>query len=130
MQRGRFETCCVARLVDLRRPDVIIAYHTSFNPLPRPSELVLSCFAKEGKTCHLMPNALDVRPLDVGKVLSIGWRSDGDIVADLYRHGTREHVLGLHAGRAKEPRTRKGATLQLPAEANAAAISKRAGAPC
>lgn len=94
MKLGRFESSGPVRLLILRRKDVMIAYRTPFNPLPPLSEQAKYLAALDGKTSHLLPYGLDIWQLDVGRVMSLGWRDGGAVIADLYRPGEWERFLG------------------------------------
>jgi hypothetical protein len=94
MRSGRFQASGTARLLVLRKRDVMIAYRTPFNPLPPLSEMAKFLAAREGKTAHLQPYGIDIWQLDIGKVMSLGWRDGGDAIADLYRPGDWENLLG------------------------------------
>jgi len=90
----------------------MIAYRTPFNPMPGLSEHAKFIATREGRMAPLLPYGIDVWQLDVGKVMSLGWR-DGEIaVADLYRPGDWEGLLMIsgrvsanHAERCKSVKT-------------------------
>jgi hypothetical protein len=93
MRYGRFECSGAARLVVFRRKDVMIAYRTPFNPMPMLSEHAKFIATREGRMAPLLPYGIDVWQLDVGKVMSLGWRDGETAIADLYRPGGWEHLL-------------------------------------
>ena len=70
MRSGRFQASGTARLLVLRKRDVMIAYRTPFNPLPPLSEMAKFLAAREGKTAHLQPYGIDIWQLDIGKVMN------------------------------------------------------------
>jgi len=55
----------------------MVGYHTPFNPLPPLGETAKYWAARDGKIGRLEPYGLDIWELDIGKVLSIGWRELG-----------------------------------------------------
>lgn len=118
MNYGRFETSGAARLAVFRSSNLMIAYHTPFNPLPSLDDQAKYFAAQEGRIAHLLPYGIDIWQLDVGKVLSMGWRDGEPPVVDIFRTGKWEHLFdsprqsrqnksGRRATRARNPATAK-----------------------
>lgn len=97
MRFGKLESSGAAKLAVFRKKDLMIAYRTPFNPLPPLSETAKYLAAREGRIAHLLPYGIDIWQLDVGKVLSAGWRDGEGTVTDLYRPGDWEGILGIRA---------------------------------
>lgn len=100
MRFGKLESSGAVKLAIFRKKDLMIAYRTPFNPLPPLSETTKYLAAKEGRFGYLLPYGIDIWQLDVGKVLSAGWRDGEPVVADLYRPGQWENILGIRAGKS------------------------------
>jgi hypothetical protein len=86
-RRGALERSGAANLAVLKQDDLMIGYHTPFNPLPKLSDNAKYAAALGNKDCGREAYGVDIWLEAEGKVFSAGWAPGGDMNVRLFKPG-------------------------------------------
>lgn len=92
-RRGALERSGAANLAVLKQDDLMIGYHTPFNPLPKLADSAKYEAALEGNDRAHDAYGIEIWLDDAGKVFSAGWTPSGEMHVRLHKPGAWQSKL-------------------------------------